>query len=121
MLESEFWDMLNKMREKGSISMKAGSFDRAGNEFNPVSEYIHGHSILPEGYDCLSYEVIKDIGNLLLSNTCSLEAKKAIIMLLAHQPVPIAVEILSAYCEFADPSVDIYAKLGLDECVMWQN
>jgi hypothetical protein len=81
---------------------------------------MHAHSILPGDYDCLTDDIIRDMGNLLLLNKCDIKTKKAIIMFLAHQSSNAALAILTLYSDIVEPGMKNFVSLGLEECIFNQ-
>jgi hypothetical protein len=86
---------------------------------NENGRYIGGHSVLFNGYDGLSEDRIEEIGGLLFDPSVASQAKEAILMILAHYPKKVALDILRKYNKNPDKELRYYAKTALWECHMW--
>jgi len=119
MTEKEFWLFLNNALSKGRVPQISGSIDCDDPQLQKASQYIGGHSILPEGYDKIPTGTILKMGELLLCGKASIPTKEAILMILAHHPTKEALDILKEYNKHPDKELRYVAQFALDECEMW--
>lgn len=99
--------------------MILGSIDSENPHIQAEEKYLSGHALLPKDYDKLSEEDIISIGKLLFQVDAKYKTKEAIIILLAHQSSETALTILTKYSLMPDKELEIFAKIALDECLMW--
>ncbi|NQT07130.1 MAG: hypothetical protein HQ575_06275 [Candidatus Omnitrophica bacterium] len=117
--EENFWKFLINALKQGratQVSMVTGAKNADGAS---MSKFIGGHSLLPKNYNKIPKGTIKEIGDLLLRGDCKSSTKEAILMLLAHHPTKAALNTLKIYNENPDKDLKFYARLALDECMMW--
>ena len=120
MNENAFWAFLEKKWEKGRATQVSCNTNNPDPKINAVSQYIcSGHALLPEDYQDLSQQEIIDIGALLFEKGVKTRTKEAVLILLAHQPSKIALDILKKYCQNPDKALKYYALCALEECMMW--
>lgn len=119
MNEKEFWDLLESMQKKGRVQMMAGSLETGSESMGTTGSYMTGHALLPAEYDNLSDETIDSMGELLFMEDVATKTKEAVLILLAHQPKKNALTILEKYNRAPNRELMFFAKLALDECVMW--
>lgn len=119
MTEKEFWNFLNKSLEKGRVPQVSGYIDSENPEIQKQGEYVGGHSVLFEGHDKLSLDIIEEIGELLLDKSVTAPAKEAILMILAHHPTKVALRILKKYNQDPDEQLKYTAQFALQECQWW--
>ncbi|MBU1004336.1 MAG: hypothetical protein KJ561_00755 [Nanoarchaeota archaeon] len=115
MTEQEFW---NFFKQRGRAPMKLGYMDSEDPAVKAEMEYVGGHALLPKGYDELSESNIIDFGNLLFQDV-NLKTKETIIVILAHQTSETALTLLIKYNLKPDKELKAFAKIALDECLMW--
>ena len=116
MTEQEFWGFLE---QSGKVEMLSGAIGGASPDMGAAGEYVMGHALLPKDYENLPEECIISIGQLLFQGGVSRKAKEAVIMLLAHQVSDTALTMLTRYNLMPDKELDIFAKIALEECLMW--
>lgn len=119
MTEQEFWVFLKGLWKRGRANQVTMTSDSADLYVQPAGEYIGGHAFLPRDYDKISPLDIIEMGSLLFKKEVKRETKEAIIILLAHQSSEIALTILTRYNLSPDKGLEFFAKMALDECVMW--
>ncbi len=120
MTEKEFWQFLERQwKEKGRVPQVSGTIDTPEPELQTHSQYIGGHALLPNDYEKISEENIVSMGNLLFDKKANLKTKEAIMLILAHIPSKIALNILKRYTKMPDKGLEIFAEIALDECEMW--
>lgn len=120
MTEKDFWMFLKKaLEEGGRMDQVSGILDTGEKETQETSEYIGGHSILPNHYDKIPKDTIIAMGELLLQEKVNPSTKQAILMILAHHGSDAALNFLKRYNKNPDECLRYYARLALDECRMW--
>ena len=65
------------------------------------------------------YPSARNSRGVFIDRNVSHRTKEAIIVLLAHMPVKSALAILRRYNNNPDKELEIFAKIALDECEMW--
>lgn len=120
MTEREFWQFLERLwKENGRVSQVSGVIDSVDPVLQSHGQYIGGHALLPNGYDKIPEEQIIKIGKLLFDRDANPRTKEAIMIILAHMPSKIALNILKKYNKAPDRGLEIFAQIALDECKMW--
>ena len=119
MNEKEFWDFLEGLQKKGRVEMISGSIDTGSGSMGAAGAYMTGHALLPAEHDNLSRETINGMGELLFIRNVDTKTKEAVLILLAHQPTKDALNVLEKYNRAPDRELMFFAKMALDECVMW--
>ena len=119
MTEGEFWMFLEENLRRGRMDMMCGSIDSDDPVIQKTGQYIGGHSVLFKDHDKIAISKVFEMGALLADRSVSIEAKEAILMLLAHHPTTQALDALKRYSENPDKGLEIFASLALDECEMW--
>lgn len=119
MTEENFWKFLIDALKQGKDTQVSMVTDGKNTGYEGMSKFIGGHSLLPKNYDEISKGTIKEIGSLLLNGDCKSSTKEAILILLAHHPSKEALNTLKKYNENPDKELKFYAKLALEECLMW--
>lgn len=119
MEEKDFWSFLQGLQEKGRASQLIGISDAPEFSSEPILEYFQGHSLLPKDYDKIPCTTVIQMGSLLFAKEISAKTKKAILMLLAHQPQEAALTILAKYNLAPDKGLECFAQMALEECAMW--
>jgi hypothetical protein len=120
MTEKEFWQFMEKAWRKGRAPQVSGvSLKTDDPRLQRVGRYIGGHSVLPEDYAEIPVGAIAEMGALLSVPHAAPSTKEAVMMLLAHHGCDQALEALREYMENADPGLEIFAELALQECLMW--
>lgn len=120
MTEIEFWAFINTaIAVKGRMKQVSGYMDKDNQNIQENGRYIGGHSALFNGHDKLSKNKIEEIGSLLFDSSVSKNAKEAILMILAHYPRKVALDILREYNKNPDKELIYYAKTALWECHIW--
>ncbi|MBF0215436.1 MAG: hypothetical protein HQL30_00415 [Candidatus Omnitrophica bacterium] len=119
MNEKEFWGFLEEENKKGRIDMVSGTMDGGGPRVSQTSNYICGHVLLPKDYDKIPQKTMIEMGKLLFDPSACSTTKEAILIILAHQTTKDALFLLEEYAKNPDPGLDIFARLALDECYMW--
>ena len=117
--EKGFWNFLNKSLVKGRIPQASGYMDSDNKLVQSAGEYFGGHSVLFEGHDKLAKDVIVEMGDLMLSPKVTLQAKEAILMILAHHPSKEAFRALTIYNKNPDKELKYTAHFALEECEWW--
>ncbi|MBN2453700.1 MAG: hypothetical protein JXB40_05535 [Candidatus Omnitrophica bacterium] len=121
MTEKEFWAFINTaVAIKGRMEQISSYSDSCDTQIQENGRYIGGHAVLFNGHDRLSEDTIRKIGSLLFDRFVSKQAKEAILMLLAHHPKKVALEILRKYNKNPDKELTYYAKTALWECRIWK-
>ena len=120
MTEMDFWMFLKSAwAVKGRIDMVSGYVESSDREIQNAGNYLSSHSVLFEGHDSLPIQLITDMGRLLLSRSATIEAKRAILMILAHHPTVEALGFLTSYSKNPDRELRYFANMAFEECVMW--
>ncbi len=120
MTEQEFQEYLQKAYEKGRAPQVSMAMDSPDHETNEAGRYIaEGHALLPADYQSMPEDVMIDAGKLLFKEKVELKTKETILILLAHQPSKIALEILREYNGNPDENLRFFAHFALEECEMW--
>ena len=120
MTENMFWSFLKvAIAEKGRVNQAFGCMDSDEQDVNETECYIGGHSVLFNGHDLLSEDRIEEIGGLLFDPAVSRQAKEAILMILAHCPKKVALNILRRYNKNPDKELKYFAETALWECRIW--
>lgn len=119
MKEGDFWKYLISALKQGrcpqlSVVKKT---DNQGTEC--FSKFIGSHSLLPNNHARIPTDIIKEIAGLLFDKTCKSSTKEAILVLLAHHPLKTALRVLETYNKDPDAGLKMFARLALDECLMW--
>ena len=119
MTEKEFWVFLNGSLARGRISQISGYMDSDDKLIQSAGEYFGGHSVLFEGHDRLAKSIIAEMGELILAPHVTLQAKEAILMILAHHPSKEALRALAKYNQNPDRGLEYTAQFALQECEWW--
>lgn len=120
MTENGFWNFMGKRWEEGRAVQKSYVKDAPDPVGKAYGQYIgSGHALLPKNYQDLTPYDIVGIGKLLFERGVKIKTKEAILVLLAHQPSRIALNLIRKYTMKPDKTLKIYAELALDECEMW--
>jgi hypothetical protein len=117
--EKEFWVFLNRSLARGRIPQVSGYVDSDDKVIQSAGEYFGGHSVLFEGHDCLARSIIRKMGELILAPNVTLQAKEAILMILAHHPSKEALRALAEYNQNPDKGLEYTAQFALQECGWW--
>lgn len=104
---------------KGKANQIAGHIDNNDRNIRDTEHYIGGHSILFNGYDRLPEEKIKEIGGLLFDPSASKNAKKTVLIILAHYPKRCALNILRKYNNSPYKELTYFAETALWEYKLW--
>ena len=116
MTEKEFWGFLE---QRGKMDMISGSIVTGDIAVDSVGEFMAAHALLPKDYDNLTEENIQDIGGILFQENIQKRTKEAVLILLAHQVSELALAILTRYNLRPDKEIFSFAKLALDESLIW--
>jgi len=119
MTESKFWNFLQKQKSDCPGKIYAVSIQNGDLASSQAGEYLTGHALLPENYDKISLSEVDEMGKLLFMDNIAAKTKEAVLILLAHLPNRTALSILSKYCENPDQNLEIFAKMALEECKIW--
>jgi len=120
MTEKEFWQFLERLwKERGRVPQVSGAIDSIDPELQSYGQYIGGHALLPQGYDKIPDQQIIRMGELLFDRKANPRTKEAIMVNLAHMPSKVALYILKKYNAMPDKGLEIFARIALDECEMW--
>jgi len=120
MTEKQFWQFLKKSwKEKGRVPQVSCVIDISDHKLKSSGEYTGGHALLPQDYEKIPENIIKQMGALLFSKTTSHKAKEAIMVILAHISTKTALSILEKYNICPDEELKFFAQIALDECRMW--
>lgn len=119
MTEKDFWEYLINALKKGR-SPQVSAIKKTGNQgVEGFGKFVGSHSLLPNNHAKIPIGIIKKMASLLLDKTCKSSTKEAILVLLAHHPSKTALSALEAYNKSPDVGLEMFAKLALDECLMW--
>lgn len=77
------------------IPQISGYVDGSDPVMQNAGKYIRGYSILFDGHQELSINMVLEIGQLLLNRDVSLRTKEALLMILAHHPSKEALNALT--------------------------
>lgn len=119
MTEKEFWMFLNKSLASGRVPQVSGYTYSENKRVQSTGEYFGGHSVLFEGHGKLAKDIIVEIGELILAPEVTFQAKKAILMILAHHPSKEALQALTKYNKNPDKGLEYTAHFALEECEWW--
>ena len=119
MTENEFWVFLNRSLAKGRVPQVSGYVDSNDKFMQSTGEYFAAHSVLFEGHDKLAKDLIVNMGELILVPDVPLQAKEAILMVLAHHPSQEALWALARYNKDPDKDLEYIAHFALEECGWW--
>jgi hypothetical protein len=116
MTEEDFWKFLEA---RGKTDMVLYSTETGNADIDEVGEFIRGHALLPKDYSNLTEKDLEEIGELLFREGVRQKTKEAVLMLLAHQVSDAALTILTKFNLRPDKSLVYFARLALDESLMW--
>jgi len=119
MTEKSFWVFMESSWKKGRVQQVSGVIDSDDEAVKEAGRFIESHSLLPEGYDKIAPSIISDMSMLLFNKLCSIPAKEAILIILAHHPSKEALTALRYYNRVPDEELSVFAEFALDECEMW--
>ena len=119
MTEKEFRMFLSKSLARGRIPQVSGYTDSDNNLVQGTGEYYGGHSVLFEGHNNLTKDIIVEMGELILAPKVTLQTKEAILMILAHHPSKEALQALAKYNKNPDKGLEYTARFALEECEWW--
>jgi hypothetical protein len=102
-----------------SMDYVATEIEEGSPEDLATEDYYRRHDLLPKGYMQLSDEEVQGYGESLLKGRLSLSEKKKAIMVLAHRGGRPALEYLQLYTDIAEPELEGWMKLAIDECRMF--
>lgn len=119
MTENEFWVFLERLQARGRVPQVSGYVDSANKLIRSEGEYFAGHSVLFAGHDMLARSIIMEMGELIVTPGVTLQAKKAILIILAHHPSKEALRALTKYNKNPDKGLEYTARFALDECRWW--
>jgi len=74
---------------------------------------------LPREYNLIKEKDLQAMAELLFKKEVRNSTKEIILMLLAHQPSKAALLALKGYNCMPDPGLEMFARLALSECLMW--
>ena len=116
MTEKDFWSFL---KQKGRADMMSGSITTGDVVIDAATAYIGGHALLPKNFESITEDEIESLGELLFQKNIELKTKEAIIILLAHQVSDSALAILTKFNLNPGMELESFARLALDESLMW--
>ena len=119
MTEKEFWIFFNRSLEKGRVSQVCGYTDSDNKLVQSAGQYFGGHSVLFEGHDRITKDIIVEMGELIMAPGVSLRAKEIMLMTLAHHPSKEALRALAEYNKNPDKALKYIAHFALEECGWW--
>ena len=122
MTEIQFWCFLERMwKVKGREAMMAGMVDNPDSQVQAACHYIMSHALLPRDYNKIPFEVVTNIGRLLLEKGIQRKTRVAIMIILAHYGSEEALDALRKYNMRPNKGLEVFSEMALDECENWNN
>ncbi|MCK9432608.1 MAG: hypothetical protein M0R00_06590 [Candidatus Omnitrophica bacterium] len=116
MTEEGFWKFLEG---RGKADMVLYSTETGDPDIDAAGEFIRGHALLPEDYNNLTERELEEMGELLFREKVKQKTKEAVLILLAHQVSDTALTILTKFNMRPDKPLVYFARLALEESLMW--